>query len=68
LQVIDLRTGDAVHWVRFEGGVEELYDVAALPGVTRPKALGFQTDEIRHNVSFEDETGQVHSWSAGAKA
>ena len=29
---------------------EELYDVIALPGVIRPKALGFKTDEIRYNI------------------
>jgi len=47
IQVIDLRTGDIVHWLRLEGMAEELYDVAALPGVRRPMALGFKTDEIR---------------------
>ena len=31
LMVVDLRTGDAVHWLRIEGVVEELYDVAVLP-------------------------------------
>jgi uncharacterized protein (TIGR03032 family) len=46
LQGVDLRTGDAVHWVRIEGLVSELYDVVALPGVVRPMALGFKTDEI----------------------
>jgi len=54
IQVIDLRTGDAVHWVRFEGVVEELYDVVALPGVRRPMALGFKTDEIRRVLSIEE--------------
>lgn len=53
VQVIDLRTGDAVHWVRFEGVVDELYDVVALPGVRRPMALGFKTDEIRRVLSIE---------------
>lgn len=47
LQVIDLRTGDVVHWIRMEGVVTELYDVVSLPGVIRPQALGFKTDEIR---------------------
>ncbi|MBC8112970.1 MAG: TIGR03032 family protein, partial [Candidatus Saccharimonas sp.] len=50
LFVIDLRSGDTVHWLRAEGAIAELYDVLVLPGVRRPKALGFQTDEIRHNV------------------
>lgn len=54
VQVIDLRTGDAVHWLRMEGVVDELYDVVALPGVRRPMALGFKTDEIRRVLSVEE--------------
>ena len=53
LHVIDLRTGDAPHWLRIEGIVEELYDVVALPQVRRPMALGFVTDEIRRVLSIE---------------
>jgi uncharacterized protein (TIGR03032 family) len=51
LQVIDLKTGDVVHWLRIEGVVRELYDVVTLPGVQRPMALGFKTDEIRRMIS-----------------
>jgi uncharacterized protein (TIGR03032 family) len=47
IAVVDLRSGDAVHWLRMDGAVEELYDVAVLPGCQRPMAIGFQTDEIR---------------------
>jgi len=53
IQIIDLRTGDMVHWLRMEGIVNELYDVVSLPGVRRPKALGFKTDEIRRVLSIE---------------
>jgi uncharacterized protein (TIGR03032 family) len=53
VQVIDLRTGDAVHWLRLEGIVDELYDVIPLPGVRCPMALGFKTDEIRRVISVE---------------
>lgn len=49
--VIDLRSGDAVHWVRFSGVIQELYDVVALPGITRPSAIGFKSDEIRRVLS-----------------
>jgi uncharacterized protein (TIGR03032 family) len=52
LQVIDLNSGDVVHWLRIEGVVRELYDVAILPGVRRPMALGFKTDEIRRTISI----------------
>ncbi|TQV79646.1 TIGR03032 family protein [Denitrobaculum tricleocarpae] len=51
LMVIDLKSGDIVHWLRIEGVVEELYDVVTLPGATRPMALGFRTDEIRRVIS-----------------
>ena len=51
VQIIDLRTGDVVHWLRIEGVVAELYDVVVLPGVLCPKALGFKTDEIRRTIS-----------------
>jgi len=52
LYVINLRTGDSVHWLRIEGIVSELYDVVALPDVVRPMALGFKTDEIRRTLSI----------------
>jgi len=51
IMVIDLRTGDAVHWVRFSGVVQELYDVAVLPGIRRPSAIGFRSDEIRRVIT-----------------
>ena len=51
IAVIDLRTFDLVHWLRIEGVVEELYDVVVLPGVQRPMAIGFKTDEIRRTLS-----------------
>ncbi len=61
--VVDTRSGDAVHWLRIEGVVDELYEVAVLPGVSCPKALGLKTDEIRRQVWF-DSDGKSISWSA----
>jgi uncharacterized protein (TIGR03032 family) len=52
LLVIDLRSGDALHWARIEGTVEELYDVVALPGIVQPALIGLQTEEIRRVVSI----------------
>jgi uncharacterized protein (TIGR03032 family) len=52
LQIIDLRTGDIVHWLRIEGIVEELYDVVVLPEVRRPMAVGFKSDEIRRTITI----------------
>jgi uncharacterized protein (TIGR03032 family) len=58
--VIDLSSGDTVHWLRIEGSVEELYDVVVLPDVVRPKAFGFKTDDIRHNVWVEHDGRRSH--------
>lgn len=52
LLVIDLKSGDIVHSLRMEGVVLELYDVVALPGVRRPMAIGFKSDEIRRIVTM----------------
>ena len=59
LYVIDLNTGHIEHTVRLEGKlVTELYDVVTLPGVQRPKAIGFKTNEIER-VVLVDEEGQL---------
>jgi len=55
LLVIDLRTGDVVEWLRMEEPVRELYDVLVLPGVKRPRLVGFKTDEIRTRVWADPE-------------
>jgi uncharacterized protein (TIGR03032 family) len=54
LMVIDLKTGAAVHWLKMEGILHELYDVVALPGIRRPQAIGLKTDEIRRILTIED--------------
>ncbi len=40
LMMVDLSTGDMVHWLRLEGNVTELFDVALIPQVRCPRALG----------------------------
>ena len=54
LLVVDLTTGETVHSLKIEGVVEELYDVAALPGVSRPMAIGLQSDDIARVISIEE--------------
>ena len=53
LMVIDLKSGAAVHWLKMEGILHELYDVIALPGIRRPQAIGLKTDEIRRILTIE---------------
>jgi len=54
LAVIDTRTGDMNEWLRIEGVVRELYDVAALPGVRLPSAIGLKGEQIQRVISIEE--------------
>jgi uncharacterized protein (TIGR03032 family) len=58
LQIIDLKTGDIVQWVKIDGLVTEIYDVIAISGVQRPMALGFKSDEIQRLLRA-DEPGRI---------
>ncbi|MBH8554920.1 TIGR03032 family protein [Nostocaceae cyanobacterium CENA357] len=52
LLVIDLKSGDLVHSLNIEGVVIELYDIAILPQIRRPMAIGFRSDEIRRVITI----------------
>jgi uncharacterized protein (TIGR03032 family) len=54
LAIFDLSSGDMSAWIRIEGVVRELYDVAVLPNVTRPSLVGFKGEEVRYVISIED--------------
>ncbi|WP_017714659.1 TIGR03032 family protein [Prochlorothrix hollandica] len=59
LMVIDLRTGDIIHRLMLEGVVEELFDVVVLPAVLRPRALGFQDEDIERLITFPGSLGLI---------
>ena len=58
VQVIDLDSGACVHWFRIDGPVGELYDLGVVPGVVRPMALGFATNEILGLITHDPLTEQ----------
>ncbi len=53
LWVIDVESGVVAHWLELEGVVIELYDVQVLPGVRRPTALGFKSEEIQRTITID---------------
>jgi len=55
LLVVDLNSGELVHWLRLEGVIDEIFDVAFLPGVQRPASLGLKGDDIRRVLSIAPE-------------
>lgn len=50
--VIDIEAGRVVHELTFSGSVNELYDIAVIPGVRRANALGFQKDDIFYAINI----------------
>lgn len=54
LIVVDIQSGNVVEWLRLEHTIDELYDVALLPGVRQAEAIGFKGEEIQRQVSFDD--------------
>jgi len=50
---IDLAQGSVAHSITFEGIVTELYDVAVLPGVRQPSALGPTSQEVKRTLRID---------------
>ena len=44
--MIDLASGEILHSLDLPEPIDELFDVAVLPGVRQPRALGLQGEEI----------------------
>jgi uncharacterized protein (TIGR03032 family) len=51
--IVDMIRGEVVHWLWLEGFVTEIYDVVVLPGVVRPMALGFVTEQLQVTLTVE---------------
>ena len=60
VMVINLESGDIVHWLKLEGDVVELYDVGILPYVHRPSAIGIMTDDIRRVLRMKPVFGEAN--------
>jgi uncharacterized protein (TIGR03032 family) len=54
--IVDTRTGDIMHWIRFEGAVRELFDAAFIPGVRAPMCVGLGNPEMRTLITFAGDT------------
>ena len=57
--IVDRRTGDLVEWIRLEGAIKELFDVAAIPDVACPMALGVSSPDIQSLISFDADFGTL---------
>lgn len=51
--IVNLATGLIVEWIALDGAITELFDVAVLPGVRCPIAVGPASAAIRDTISFD---------------
>lgn len=51
VHAVDLATGRILHWLRLGGIVQELYDIAVLPGLRAPMAVGFAQGQINRLIT-----------------
>jgi uncharacterized protein (TIGR03032 family) len=59
IQIVELRTGDIVQWIRLDGYIKELFDVGVIPGSRCPMALGVGTPEVQHTITFDPELAPI---------
>ena len=50
IQVIDLQSGTARHWLALGGVVRELYDIASIPNLRTPMVVGFAQQQINRLI------------------
>ncbi|MEO8376941.1 MAG: TIGR03032 family protein [Candidatus Sumerlaeota bacterium] len=54
LLVIDIDEGKIIHELTFSGSINEIYDIATIPGASRANAIGFQKDDIFYAINIPD--------------
>jgi len=59
IMVIDLNSGNIIHWLFFTTVVSELFDIVVIPNARQPRALGLQDDAVERLVTFPESNGIV---------
>jgi len=53
--IIDLREGSLVEFIRMDGQIQELFDVAVVPDTICPMAIGVNSPEIHSMITYDKE-------------
>ena len=56
IYVVDLRNGQTVAFLRFEGDVQEIFDVQVLHGIRYPELLELTDPLVSTSFTVPDET------------
>ena len=53
--IVNLNSGDIIEFIRLDGHVKELFDVAVIPQSQCPMAIGVNSPEIANMISFDKQ-------------
>lgn len=67
VQVVSLSDGSVAHWIRFDGAIQELFDVCVLHGVRDALTVGPHTAEFNNFITFEPLPGASAEAKSDAK-
>jgi uncharacterized protein (TIGR03032 family) len=59
IYVINTRTGDIVEWIKIDGFIKELFDVAVIPGARCPMSIAIGSPEVQSMISIEDGFAEI---------
>jgi uncharacterized protein (TIGR03032 family) len=68
IQIVDLRTGGIVQWIRLQGFIKELFDVGVIAGSRCPMALGVRTPDVAQTISIDPGMAPMSLDAAPPKA
>jgi uncharacterized protein (TIGR03032 family) len=61
IYIIHCQTGAIVHQLELSGSLAEIYDIALLPHIKKPMAIGIEGDHIQRIVSVSQKNNIMHS-------
>jgi uncharacterized protein (TIGR03032 family) len=64
IYVINLRTGDIVEWIKIDGFIKELFDVAVVPGARCAMSIGINSTEVQSMISIEEGFAEIELGAA----
>lgn len=54
IYIINMRSGDIVEWIKIDGHIKELFDVAVIPNARCPMSIAMASPEIQSMITIEN--------------
>lgn len=58
LFIVDLQSGELVHWIRITGDIQEIFDIAVIPNVQAADGIGLRDERIKYVLKLGQEPSE----------